>query len=240
MNLRQRLLNIHRFLSQHLFYPLALSSALACAFLAARVVHVDRWSFFFLVWNLFLAWLPYLLSLWAATIQRRRPHAWWRLLLPGALWLLFFPNAPYVVTDLVHLRERPPVPLWYDLGLLAAFAFAGSFLAVASLHIMQTLVRRLVGATASWLFALSAVGLGGLGVYLGRFERWNSWDVFLAPHAVVDDALRLILAPAGYRPLAASAMFAALLLTVYVMFVAAYHGGRAGALAAEEERTYSP
>ena len=105
---------------------------------------------------------------------------------------------------------------------------------------MQGLVRRLAGALASWLFALGAVGLGGLGIYLGRFERWNSWDVFLTPHAVLADTLRLIVAPAGYRPLAASAMFAALLLTVYLMFAAAYHGGRVGALATEDEGGYSP
>jgi hypothetical protein len=115
---------MHSFLKDHLFYPLALSSALACAILAARILRVESATFIFLVWNLFLAWVPYMWSLWAASIERRHPRAWWRLLLPGALWLLFFPNAPYIVTDFVHLRERPPVPLWYDLGLLAAFALA--------------------------------------------------------------------------------------------------------------------
>jgi uncharacterized membrane protein len=237
MNIRHSLLATHRFLAQHLFYPLVLSSALACAFLAARIVRTERLSFAFLVWNLFLAWLPYLLSLWAATIQRRHPRAWWRLLLPGALWLVFFPNAPYIVTDLLHLYDRPPVPLWYDLGLLAAFAFAGSFLAVASLHTMQVLVRRFAGHAASWVFALWAVGMAGLGVYLGRFERWNSWDLLLAPRAVLADAIEPILYPAhNVYTLGASGMFAALLLMVYMMFVAAYQRGRAGAHALDDER----
>jgi len=84
------------------------------------VLRAQQGSYIFLVWNLFLAWVPYGWSLWAATIQRRYPRDWWRLLLPGALWLLFFPNAPYIITDFVHLYQRPPVPLWYDIGLLAA------------------------------------------------------------------------------------------------------------------------
>ena len=62
-----------------------------------------------MVWNLFLAWLPYLWSLWAVSIQRRQPRRWWRLLLPATLRLLFFPNAPYLVTDLIHrpIDETP-------------------------------------------------------------------------------------------------------------------------------------
>ena len=236
MSVRHRLRAAHRFLTEHLFYPLVLSSAVTCAILAARIVRAERMTFLFLVWNLILAWMPYLFSLWAALIQRRRPHAWWRLLLPGALWLLFFPNAPYLVTDFLHLRERPPVPMWYDVGLLAAFAWSGFFLAVASLHVMQTLVRRVGGALVSWLFVLGAVGLSGLGVYLGRFERWNSWDLLLFPHAVLADALRPLLYPAQHiHPLAASGLFAALLLICYVMLAAVYQGGRAVTLARDEE-----
>jgi uncharacterized membrane protein len=220
--MRHHLIALHDFLRTRLFYPLALSSALACAILAARIVRVERMSFSFLVWNLFLAWLPYLLSLWADTTQRRRPAASWRLLLPGALWLLFFPNAPYLLTDFLHLRERPPVPLWYDIGLLAAFAVAGMFLAIASLHIMQRLVRRVAGTATSWLFVVTAAALGGLGVYLGRFERWNSWDLLLSPTAVLADALRPLFAPLRHvHTIGASGLYAALLLVFYVMFVSA-------------------
>jgi uncharacterized membrane protein len=234
--MRRRLNTAHSFLKEHLFYPLALSSALACAILAARILRVERATFIFLVWNLFLAWVPYAWSLWAASIERRHPRAWWRLLLPAVLWLLFFPNAPYIVTDFVHLRERPPVPLWYDLGLLAAFALAGCFLAVASLHTMQRLVRRAAGAATSWLFVFGSVGLAGLGVYLGRFERWNSWDLLLSPRAVLADALRPILYPLHHvHTLGASGMFAAILLICYVMFIATRPAARSSAALAEEE-----
>ncbi|MBK9714749.1 MAG: DUF1361 domain-containing protein [Kouleothrix sp.] len=239
MNLRQRFYAIHVFLAQHMFYALALSTLLACVILAARVARVHHGTYVFLVWNLLLAWAPYLGSLWAAAIQQRHPRAWWRLLLPGALWLLFFPNAPYLVTDLIHLRERLPVPLWYDVGLLASFALSGCFLAVASLHTMQTIVRRVAGGAVSWLFVLGAVGLSGLGVYLGRVERWNSWDILLSPRAVLADAIRPILAPASHiHPIGIICMFAALLFICYVMFVATRLGGRPTAASSHDDAPF--
>ena len=234
--MRQRLAQLHRFLAQHSFYALLLTSALACGILAARIAQAHRLNYLFLIWNLILAWVPYAWSLWADASQRRHPRAWWRLIVPGALWLLFLPNAPYLVTDLVHLYERPPVPLWYDIGLLAAFILSGCFLAVVSLHIMQALVRRVAGSLASWLFVGIAMGLSGLGVYLGRVQRWNSWDILFYPRDVLADATRPLLNPASHlHPLALSALFAAVIFICYVMYLSAYQGGRAGAPSYQKE-----
>lgn len=234
--MRERLRQAHSFLKQHAFYALLLTSALACGILAARVIRVHRLSYVFLVWNLMLAWVPYWLSLWASANQQRRPREWWLLIVPGALWLLFFPNAPYIVTDLVHLTVRPPVPLWFDIGLLAAFMLSGCFLAVVSLHTMQSLVRRLAGGLASWLFVGLSVALSGLGMYLGRVQRWNSWDALLYPRDVLADAARPLLYPMSHlHPLGLSALFAAILFVCYIMYISAYQVGRAGALAGERE-----
>jgi uncharacterized membrane protein len=209
----------HRFLVQHLFYPLLLSSALACAILAARMRLSHSPTYAFLIWNLILAWAPYSWSLAAATMARRRPAAWWRLLLPAALWLLFFPNAAYIVTDFVHLWPKAPIPLWFDIGLIAVFAWSGCFLGVASLRTMQALVASYLGAAASWLFVAAVFGLNGLGIYLGRFLRWNSWDLFLDPHGVLSDALTILAHPIENRQATGViCMFGALLLVCYAMF----------------------
>jgi uncharacterized membrane protein len=235
MQFQHRLGAAHRFLARHAFYALALSSALAIGILAVRVLRTQQGSFVFLVWNLFLAWVPYGWSLCAASIQRRYPRDWWRLLGPGALWLLFFPNALYLVTDFVHLYKRPPVPLWYDIGLLAAFAWSGCFLAVISLQTMQRLVRKHCGGAISWLFVGACIGLSGLGVYLGRFERWNSWDLLFYPRDVLAAAARPILFPLSHiRPLGASALFAAILMICYVTFIAVAASGRSATALAEE------
>lgn len=210
---------MHHFLLRQSFYPLVLSSALAITLLAARVHQSHSLMYVFLVWNLFLAWVPYAGSLWMLATWRRHPRDWWRLVVPGALWLIFFPNAPYIITDFIHLRPIAPVPLWYDIGLLASFAWAGCFLAVASLHGMQAIVKSSLGAVAGWLFVLAVVGLSGLGIYLGRFLRWNSWDLLLAPRGVLADVAAILADPLGQpRPLGVSCIFAAFLFVCYVTF----------------------
>jgi uncharacterized membrane protein len=188
-NMPSRITILHRYLTSQSFYPLFLSSLLAMLMYSARVLLGHSWNYINLVWNLFLAWAPYLCSLIAFALFRKDSSHWGRLILPGLLWLIFFPNAPYMVTDFLHLQLRPYIPLWYDILLLATFAWTGCFLAIASLRTMQFLVKRYLGAVFGWIFALAALGLSSLGIYLGRFERWNSWDLLLQPGAVIKDIL---------------------------------------------------
>jgi uncharacterized membrane protein len=214
----------HLFLAQRSFYPLALASALACGLLLSRVWMFRSPRYGFLLWNLLLAWVPYLCSLWAASL-RRRPSAHWRLLLPATLWLAFLPNAPYLLTDLMHLGWADPPGWWYDVGLLVSFAWAGCFLAVASLRIMQRLVDQLAGRLAGRLLVAAAALLCGLGVYLGRFLRWNSWDLLLNPRAVLADVAVMLADPLAHpRTLGVTLMFGALTLVCYLTFTGMTEG----------------
>ena len=138
--LLDRLRSAHRFLAQHSFYPLVLSSALACGILAARAYLSHSPTYIFLVWILFLAWVPYYWSLWAASDPAPPPGPLVAADRARRAVAAVLPNAPYIVTDFVHLRARAPIPLWFDIGLIAIFAWSGCFLAVASLRIMQALV----------------------------------------------------------------------------------------------------
>jgi uncharacterized membrane protein len=208
----------HQFLVQSSFYPLLLSTMLACVFYAGRAYLTTTTVYVFLILNLVLAWVPYLASVWASMLHRYFPRIWWFQLAPGAIWLFFFPNGPYILTDLIHLRKFTEFVWWYDVGLIVTFAWTGLFLAIASLHLMQTIVRSFVGSVLSWLFVLISLGLSGLGVYLGRFLRWNSWDLLLAPREVLDSALASVLFSAR-QSLGVTAMFAAFLLVSYVMFL---------------------
>jgi len=215
----QRLRSAHHFLARRSIYPSVLASMLALALWFGRVYLSRTGTFSFLVWNLILAWIPYLGALWADHTHHRFPRAWYLLLVPGALWLAFFPNAPYIVTDLWHLAERPPVPMWYDIGFLATFALTGLLLAVFSLRIMQRLVRFHLGAIISWLFVGAAVALGGLGVYLGRFLRWNSWDLLLNPKGVLADITARLAHPFDHpRTFGVALLFAAILFVLYLAF----------------------
>ena len=178
---------LHTFFLAQSLYPVMLSTMLACALFTGRLLKTGSWMYVFLVWNLFLAWIPYLVSLGMIFIYRRQLRRGWLLLLPGLVWLIFFPNAPYIVTDFFHLYPRSGVPIWYDLALISAFAWSGLFLGIFSLRIMQTLVKGWVGLPVSWVFVGLILGLSGLGVYMGRFLRWNSWDLFFQPYAVLSD-----------------------------------------------------
>ena len=161
-----------------------------------RNMHSSDVNFRYLIWNLFLAWIPFVLAIFVYDRWRRRRRGVLLFVL-GVLWLLFFPNAPYIATDFVHLEQDPGAPYWYDAVMIAAFAWMGVLLGFASLYLMQTVVRQWRGAVAGWIFAFTAIGLGSLGIYLGRFLRLNSWDAVDHPsvlprilHAVARDPFR--------------------------------------------------
>ena len=156
------------------------ASLFCVALVVVRNVHAGNGNFRYLIWNLFLAWIPFALAVFVYDRWRRR-RGGVLLLVLGALWLLFFPNAPYIATDVVHLRHDPLSPYWYDAVTIAAFAWMGVLLGFASLYLMQTVVRQWGGAVAGWIFAFFAIGLGSLGIYLGRVLRLNSWDALEHP-----------------------------------------------------------
>ena len=106
-----------------------------------------------------------------------------RLLPLAALWLLFLPNAPYLLTDLIHLGSRDDAPLWFDLVLFSAFAWTGAFLGFLSIYLMQVVVRRTHGALLGWALVGGSLLASGFGIYLGRSLRWNSWDFVTSPGA---------------------------------------------------------
>jgi uncharacterized membrane protein len=162
---------------------LLLASALCCATEEARVVKTGDPYYRFLVWNLILAWVPLLLSLAAyrTAMQRRKAET----VGLAVAWILFFPNAPYVLTDFVHLgADGSAAPLWYDALMIASFAWTALLIGLGSLYVMQTTVRYRLGATWSWLLVAGALLLASFGVYLGRFVRFNSWDALVRPSRV--------------------------------------------------------
>lgn len=209
--------SLHRFLVIHRFYALSIASALAVACLLGRMHLTGRWDYIFLLWNLFLAWLPYLASLWAASLHQRYPRHPHLLLLPSAGWLLFLPNAPYLVTDFIHFRHIDSVPWWADLGLLALFAWSGCALAVTSLRAMQEIVRSWVGGLLSWLFVLLVSALAGFGIYLGRFGRWNSWDLLFQPTPLLSEIASFLQTPLDHpQMVGVSALFATFIFVCYI------------------------
>ena len=198
---------------------LLLASATSSLMVGARVLHTGRLTYVFLVYNLFLAWIPLAFAAAAELFDRWRSRLGAALtVLCAAAWLLFFPNAPYLMTDLMHLRVQNNRLLWLDLTALQAFAWTGLALGFVSLDLVQRLVARRAGPAASWVFAAAAIGLSAFGVYLGRFRRWSSWDVGRNPLGLVSDLAGIALHPfAHVHVVAFSGVLAAFLLAAYVV-----------------------
>lgn len=173
----------------------------ACLFcillVAARVIYSDSPRHTGLIWNLFLAWIPFILAAVAHAISWRR--LWLYLILPfiALLWLLFFPNAPYMLTDLQDLVRSGGVgaPLWYDVIIVVWCSWTGMLLGVISLYLMQDIVLRTFGRAAGWVFVFVISGLSSFGIYIGRFVRLNSWDILQNPAETTMTILGLVIDP---------------------------------------------
>lgn len=198
-----------------LFLFIGLSGIWCLFLLFFRAFISHRITFYFLVWNLFLAFVPWALSLWARHIYRKGRRRY--ILLPIlATWLVFFPNAPYILTDLFHLYERPHVPLWFDLLLILSFAWTGLWMGMISLRYMHQLVAEYTGPRLGWLFAFTVLLAAGFGVYIGRFLRWNSWDLATRPLVVGRDLLEHFIYPLDHlRTWGMTLIFGALLVIMY-------------------------
>jgi uncharacterized membrane protein len=195
-------------------------SALVVAMVAVRVAYSGNDYYTNLVWNLFLAWIPFGLAI-SVYDGLRRGKGRLQLWAAGALWLLFFPNALYIVTDVKWLRESVGAPIWYDVVLVSAAAWCGLLLGFISLYLIQAVVRGALGSLGAWVFALGTLALGSFGVYLGRFERWNSWDVFTRPGLLVEKIVPHMAHPQDHpKALAVMVLFTAFLAMSYLVFYA--------------------
>ena len=226
--LQLHLLNVRNLLAKNeAFVPiltLAFASAISVALVFARMVWTENLRYTFLVWNLFLAWLPLGFALLVCELQRNGQARTWRFASLSALWLLFFPNAPYIFTDLIHLTTHFRGHFWVDLTLILICALTGLVLGFVSLYLLQSVVARMFGRVASWLFVAAVAGLSSFGVYLGRFVRVNSWDIVTRPGKLYHGINDWVSDPFAHSTsFAFPILFATFLFIAYVMLYALTH-----------------
>lgn len=201
-----------------LLIVLCASSGLSIGMWGMRFYYTDgNYTYRFLIWNLFLAWLPLVSALLLWALHQYAPRLkvlQWPFLLS---WFLFFPNAPYLVTDFLHLTERHQVPLWYDLMLIFSFAWNGLILGFLALWIVQDVLATQYNRVLSMLVVCGTLILSGFGIYLGRFLRWNSWDAIFNPSLLAADILPRLVDPFAYpRTLAVTLLFSTFLTIAYL------------------------
>ena len=211
--------NYRKYFSQNrygiaVFVLLNVACAICIGLVLARVAYSDSGRHLDLIWNLFLAWIPFILAYFAHAVSWRRASLYLVIPLIAFLWLIFFPNAPYMLTDLQHLARRATdAPLWYDVIIVVWCSWTGMLLGVISVYLMQDIIVRSFGRTAGWAFVFVISGLSSFGVYIGRFLRLNSWDILQNPAETAQEIFGIVIDPS--RRLAAFW----LLYTMFFLFI---------------------
>jgi uncharacterized membrane protein len=143
-----------------------------------RFIYTGKYAFIFLIWNLFLAWIPFMIS---GLFKKVNKAQIWKQVTVFSAWLIFFPNALYIVTDLIHLEQETSVPKWYDAVLLFSSSAIGVIMAFISLLRIEIFLANRFSQRLVEGIIFFILFLGSFGVYLGRFLRWNSWDIVSNP-----------------------------------------------------------
>jgi uncharacterized membrane protein len=199
---------------------LSVATSICVAFELFREWHFGTAGYRFLLWNLFLAWIPVVLALviYSHYMRGETPQ---RMFIPGVIWLLFLPNAPYIFTDFIHLSATAGVPLWFDGTLLSAFAWTGALLCLISVYLVHLAIRYWYGTTQGWMAVLTVLIFTSVGVYFGRIMRLNSWDVILHPGRIVREVASSLDDPLTvFRGGTATIVVAAMLAVTYATFYA--------------------
>jgi uncharacterized membrane protein len=168
---------------------LLLSMLFTLFLIGFRMIYTGNYMFAFIVWNTFLAVIPLYFSEKLKTAGRRASFAY------AAAWLLFFPNALYIITDLFHLRDRELIPVWYDLVILFSAAINGIIAGFISLYNVEKWLKEKIHIRRTHLFIIPIMLLCAYGIYLGRYERWNSWDIVAQPFALFSEMAHHIFHP---------------------------------------------
>ena len=163
-----------------------------CALIGCRIIYTNSWTHIFLIWNIFLAWIPYATSNY---FKRYVIKQKWKQLFLFFSWLLFFPNALYIITDLIHLQESGSAPVWFDAILLFTASFIGLLMAFTSLHNAEKYLLTIFKKKLPVFTMPLIIFVASFGVYLGRFERWNSWDVIHNPVALGGNIIMAVIFP---------------------------------------------
>ncbi|RZJ63225.1 MAG: DUF1361 domain-containing protein [Flavobacterium sp.] len=182
------------------------------ALMAFRMLVTGTIGYGFLLWNLILSAVPWLVSSWLWTSYK----SWFGFTLLSIIWLLFLPNAPYILTDFLHFRNlKSSMPAWFDLLLLASYSINGMLFALVSMAQMQRSFKIRFGEKASVALIAASAMLSGFGIFLGRYERYNSWDILSNPFGLVADSLILL---TKLHTIGFTIGYGLLLLLVYFFF----------------------
>lgn len=165
---------------------LILLAILSLTLILLRVKITQEVYLLFLIWNLFLAYIPYFVS---SEIKNIVPgtFTFYSVLL---IWLLFLPNSFYLITDFVHLHHVTKFQFLFDAVLLSSFTVAGFYSGILSLFNIHFLLQMKYSLQKSWILIGIIAYLSAFGIYLGRILRFNSWDILRHPFSLFSNSYK--------------------------------------------------
>ena len=173
---------------------LILSCGFSCLLLCVRIFVTTHLTYLFLVWNLFLAFVPYAITQWL-TVNQRITKNKMKLVAVLFLWLLFIPNSFYILTDLFHLNKFDTAPKWFDLLLIFSFAWNGIMLGIVSIRKTEIILEIITGRSFSLFIVFTVMWLNAFGIYIGRYLRFNSWDIVSQPSSLFKEMFEVLFHP---------------------------------------------
>ncbi|HEX8182958.1 MAG TPA: DUF1361 domain-containing protein [Candidatus Saccharimonadales bacterium] len=198
---------------------LLLASCASLGLFAAGVIRNNNYGYSYMVWNLFLAWLPLLLMVWLVRILRDKRWSSWQGIAVSVAWLGFLPNSFYMITDYIHLQDTPRVDVLFDAVMLTSFVCTGLVLGYMSLYMFHVELRRRVPARSAARLIAFIIFLCSFAIYLGRDLRWNTWDLFVNPAGILFDVSDRLINPRAHPQMFVTILSFFLLLSVLYLLV---------------------
>lgn len=175
--------------------PLTLVSL---ALLLVRMWFTGSFVFWFLAWNLLLAWIPLELMLWLKNRLKVQPWLTAVNILITAVWLLFLPNSFYLITDIIHLQSRGDISIMFDAIMLLSFVISGLILGYVNLYMLHKMLMDRISRARAHIIVAVVLLLSSFAIYLGRYLRWNTWDVLVSPAGLLFDVSERFINPIAH------------------------------------------
>ena len=195
---------------------LGIFSALCLGLFVFRLLVTGVSRYWFVPENLLLAWLALFFG-WVL-VRQLQSSGWrnWRSLILTVLWLLFLPNAWYVMTDFIHVFDSGEISYLYDIAMITALTLTGFLLGFTSLFMVHRQLLKRLDIFSSALLIGAVILLTSFAIYLGRDLRWNTWDIFTNPSGLMLNITDRLINPFGYpRALNVTAILFVLISTIY-------------------------
>ncbi len=201
------------------------ASLVSVGLFVASAIQAHNWEYYYLIWNLFLAWIPLCLVIWLEKILRQKLWSSGLALLVTILFVLFLPNAFYMTTDLIHLQEVPQLDLVTDVVMFSSFVFSAFMVGLVSVYMLHKELAQRVKLLTGWLYIGALLLSSSFAIYIGRDLRWNSWDIIVNPASVLFEVSDHIINPITHPEMFSTTLsFFALIASVYLV---AWHAARA-------------